>query len=249
MIGETISFLTQDILDFGTLAFYVPLCLIFTISISYLAGYLKLIHNIKTNYTRKLFHISIFSFAGFIALFGSFAGVCIFGGISTLFTLAVLYKGDGNVFYEGVAREEDSPHRSLYIIMPLVATIIGGLLGQFVFGKFAVIGYFLVGFGDAVGEPIGVRFGKHIYKIPGFTKRIFIRTLEGSMGVLLVSIMVSLIILLFVLNLSPLLAVLCALVIGAGACAVEAVSPHGFDNFTVQFFPLMGGYVIIYYLF
>jgi phytol kinase len=239
----------QQILNIDTLSYYVPLCLIFIISVSYIAGYLKLNRNIKTNYTRKLFHISIFSFAGFIALFGSFAGVCIFGGISTLFTLAVLYKGDGNIFYEGVAREEDSPHRSLYIILPLIATIIGGLLGQFVFGKFAVIGYFLVGFGDAVGEPIGVRFGKHIYKIPTFTRRIFIRTLEGSMGVLLASTVVSLVILLFILGLSPVMALLCALVIGACACAVEAISPHGFDNFTVQFFPLIGGYVIIYYLF
>lgn len=249
MMGEAITFLVKDVLDPDMLIFYIPVCIVYIVTISYIAGYLKQNRNIKTNYTRKFFHISIFSFAGFIALFGSFAGVCIFGGLSTLFTVAVLYKGEGNIFYEGVAREEDRPYRSLYIILPLIATIFGGILGQVMFGRFAVIGYFVVGFGDAAGEPVGIRFGKHIYKIPTFTKRIFIRTVEGSIGVLLASTLVSLLILHYILDLSPPIALLCAMVIGAGACAVEAASPHGFDNFTVQFFPITGGYLLLYYIF
>ena len=37
-------------------------------------------------------------------------------------------------------------------------------------GSYAAVGYLVAGWGDAVGEPVGTRFGRHPYRVP-FTRR------------------------------------------------------------------------------
>ena len=129
-----------------------------------LAGYIKKEKGLKTNYTRKIFHFIVFTSATIIHWQFGLPGTAIFGIASLIFLLTAMYRGEGSIFYEGIAREQDMPHRSFYLIVPFMATAVGGILGNFLFMGYAMVGYLVIGWGDAVGEPFGVRFGKHKYK-------------------------------------------------------------------------------------
>ena len=164
--------------------------------------------------------------------------VCLFGGMVTCVVFLAVLLGSGNLFYEAMAREKDEPHRSLYIIVPYFATLIGGLAGNIAFGPIAVVGYLVTGLGDAVGEPVGTKFGKHQYKVPSMASVKAVRSWEGSAAVFIASNLAVALGIALVPNLSfswhsliliPLLAAICA--------GTEAVSPHGWDNLTMQIVP------------
>jgi phytol kinase len=48
-------------------------------------------------------------------------------------------------------------------------TAAGGMISNILFGKLAVVGYVVTGWGDAVGEPVGTRWGNHRYRVPTLT--------------------------------------------------------------------------------
>jgi len=109
---------------------------------------------------------------------------------------------------------------------------------NFFFGPNAIFGYLATGFGDAIGEPVGTRFGRHQYKVPSFGGVKAFRTIDGSAAVFIVCIFaISAGFALLpnpVLNLKnltfiPVLSLVCTL--------TEALSPHGWDNATMQFVP------------
>ena len=94
------------------------------------------------------------------------------------------------------------------------------------------------GMGDAVGEPFGTRFGKHTYKVPSLLGAQSKRSYEGSAAILVTCLLaVSVGIFLspqlqaakqnFILV--PVLALICTV--------LEAVSPRGWDNATMQIIP------------
>ena len=68
--------------------------------------------------------------------------------------------GPGNPRYEALAREQDA-YRTYYIVIPFFATMIGGIASNVFFGPIAAIGYLVGGLGDAAGEPVGTRWGRH----------------------------------------------------------------------------------------
>ena len=137
-----------------------------------------------------------------------------------------------------MAREKDAPHKTYYIVAPYLATLIGGLASNILCGGFAVFGYLVAGMGDAVGEPVGTRFGKHTYTVPSFRKVIAFRSYEGSTAVFAVcmlAIALGYILLNIPLDASGRILIV---VLVAFVCAVaEAVSPHGWDNATMQIVP------------
>jgi phytol kinase len=239
------DFITKMIPSFDTVIVVSPICVIVILVMAYVAGYLKLRRKIKTNYTRKIFHFTIFSTAVLIGLFQGFQGAIVFGGWAGIFILIIIYLGDGNLFYEGMAREQDSPHRSFYIIVPFISTAIAGMVDNILFGQIAVIGYLVAGWGDAAGEPIGVRFGRHKYKVPSRKKVVCYRSVEGSCAVFLTSSLASFLVLVFPLNQPLFSALLIALVVGFITAFVEGFSPHGVDNFTIQFASCLGAYLLI----
>ena len=213
---------------------------------AYFAGWLKCQGYLKTNYTRKIFHFIIFTAAGTIGLFSGLKGVIVFGSISGLFILITIKLGDGNILYEGLAREQDAPHRSFYLIVPFIATACAGLANNLVVGgQFALIGYLVAGWGDAVGEPIGVRFGKHKYKVPTVVKVECYRSWEGSMAVFIVSTLAIAIILISILKLPILIGFGIGIISGVITAIVEGLSPHGVDNFTTQFFSATSAFFIV----
>ncbi len=210
------------------------LALIWSYSCLNLAAQLKLKYRLRSGYTRKLFHVLIFSSAAVVNVFGGFWAVCVFGlMVSIVVGLAVL-RGAGDRFYEALAREHDGPDRTYYIIVPYFATLIGGMASNVFFGPLAMMGYLVGGLGDAAGEPAGVRWGKHRYTIAeGVTK-----TLEGSLAVLIASIAALVIGVAISPQLSfdlrslillPAIAIVCTL--------AEAFSPRGWDNVSMQVVP------------
>ena len=202
-----------------------------------LAAELKTRFRLRTGYTRKLFHVLIFASAVFVQALGGFWAVCVFGLMVSLVVGLAIYRGPGDRLYETLAREQDGPDRTYYIIIPYFATLIGGMTSNVFFGPLAVVGYLVGGLGDAAGEPAGVRWGKHPYTI-STGGAIVTKTLEGSLAVLAASFVALLIGMaispelhldLRSIVILPVIAIICTL--------VEAFSPRGWDNVPMQVVP------------
>jgi phytol kinase len=102
------------------------------------------------------------------------------------------------------------------------------------------------GIGDAAGEPAGTRWGKHRYSMPAFGKMPVTRSYEGSLGVLIV----SLVALLVGVAVNPqihlsLRSVMALPAIAMVCTAVEAVSPHGWDNTPMQIVPTLLAFILL----
>ena len=190
---------------------------------------------VRVAYTRKLFHVAIFSAAAAVHAQLGLPGTMVFGSVVAGMVLVAVARGDGFPFYEAMARDRDRPRRSLFIVVPMITTAVGGLASSLISGPFAVVGYLAAGWGDAVGEPAGARWGRREYRVPSLAGVPAIRTLEGSVAVFLVATLGS------GVGLASLdlgwQAVWGALVCGAAAALVEAASNHGLDNLTVQLVP------------
>jgi phytol kinase len=131
-----------------------------------LAGQLKIRRRWATGYTRKFFHFLIFGTVVVVHAIWNTPGVCLFGTATGVVIAYALFRGPGHFMYEAMAREKDEPRRSYYIVVPYLATLIGGLTSGIFFPSGAVFGYLVCGLGDAIAEPVGTRFGKHQYRAP-----------------------------------------------------------------------------------
>jgi len=198
-----------------------------------LAGWLKLKKGVKTNYSRKVFHLLNFTYAAAVYVIGGTVAVLIFGGLGIGAMIIAMFLKDGNILLEGLAREQDAPHRKMYVIVPFIATAVAGVLDNILMPRFAVVGYLVSGWGDAAGEPVGVRWGKHRYKVRALWGVACTRSLEGSAGVFAVS-WAGAFIALLIAQVAWLPAIPISLAAAAAAALVEAVSNHGLDNLTVQ---------------
>jgi phytol kinase len=198
------------------------------------AARLKTRRRLRTGYTRKLFHLLIFTSAAVAQAVGGFWGVCVFGAMVSLVVAYAVVRGRGHPFYEALARGQDVPNRTYYIIIPYFATLIGGMTSNIIFGPLAVVGYLVGGLGDAAGEPAGVRWGRHAFK----TSSGISKTFEGSLAVLAASTVALLVGIavspdlrfnLHSLIVLPVIAIVCTI--------VEALSPRGWDNVPMQVVP------------
>jgi phytol kinase len=198
------------------------------------AGWLRQSRGVRTPYTRKIFHFAIFTTSSVLQLRHGLPAVMLFGVLVSLVVLYGVWRGEGFAFYEALARPTDAPRRTLFVIVPLVTTALGGVLANLFFGPtFAPVGYMVGGWGDAVGEPVGTRFGRHRYKVPSLAGVPATRSLEGSAAVLVMGVLAAMLAL--VLGGVPAeQAVKVGALCGVAGAAVEAFSSHGLDNLTVQ---------------
>jgi phytol kinase len=196
-------------------------------------AWLRMRRGVRTPYTRKIFHFLILSVTLVVQLRWGLSGVVIFGSVVALLVLYALVRGPGFGFYEALARPTDAPHRSLFIFVPLATTALGGLAANLLFPGWAHVGYMVVACGDAVGEPVGTRWGRHPYRVPSLAGVAATRSLEGSAAVLLAGILAAFAALLAT-GVAAATAAAAALAVGAVTTAVEAISSHGIDNFTIQ---------------
>jgi phytol kinase len=243
---RTLAFLMNHFPSWESILMGGPIGVLWSYLCLHFAGYLKQGRGCKIGYTRKTFHFLVFASVVIIQMVWDTTAVCLFGGACTLVIFYAVRKGPGNRLYEAIAREKDEPHRTHYIVIPYFATLIGGLASNILFGPIAVVGYLVTGLGDAVGEPIGTKFGRHTYKVPSLTSVKAIRSWEGSMAVFLtsvVAIVISIAILpdLNFVNKSFALVPLLGLV----SVGVEGVSPHGWDNATMQIIPSFLAWLVL----
>ena len=239
MIAEkTLSFFISNSPPWDVIRVGAPVAILWSCLCLRFAGYLKLGKGWRTGYTRKVFHFLIFTSVVIIQFLWGTPAVCLFGGMCSLVIFFAIRKGAGNILYEAMAREKDEPHRTYYILVPYVATLIGGLAGNILFGEMAVVGYLVTGVGDAIGEPVGVRFGKHTYRVPSLASVKSVRSWEGSLAVFAMSAaaIAAAIAILPDLHFTSSSFLLIPL-IGLASAGVEAVSPHGWDNATLQIIP------------
>jgi phytol kinase len=237
LLEETLLFFVNNFPSWHDIMIGGPLSLIWAFFSLRFSGFLKQ-KGVKTSYTRKVFHFLIFITVTILQLVFGTPIVCLFGGMCTFVILFAVWQGKNNVLYEAIAREKDEPHRTLFIVIPYLTTLLGGLISNILFGKLAIAGYLVSGLGDAIGEPIGALFGKHQYRVPSLLSVPATRSWEGSLAVFFMSfIAISLASVslnqfnLYSLDFFKNIAI-------AFACAVaEALSPHGLDNITMQFTP------------
>jgi phytol kinase len=238
MLERFFAFVLDNAPTAETLLLFGLPSLLWALAALYVSGYLKTKRGLRTGYTRKIFHFVIFSSAALVQSLWGTPALFVFGGATSLVIFYAVFRGAGNLLYEAMARERDEPHRTYFIVAPYFATLIGGVVSNVLFGPTAVVGYLTAGLGDAIGEPVGVRFGRHRYRVPSLRSVKTTRSLEGSVAVFLVCIG-AIALGLFLsphlhvtstaLYMVPLLALACAL--------VEAVSPHGWDNAFLQVVP------------
>lgn len=196
-------------------------------------GYLRVGRGVRTPYTRKLFHFAIFTAAGALHLALGLPAVVIFGSVTSAIVLFAVWRGDGFPFYEALARPSDAPRRTLFILIPLATTAAGGVVSNLFFPAHAFIGYLVCGWGDAVGEPVGTRWGRHRYRVPSMAGVPSTRSLEGSAAVFTAGTLATAVAL-AAIGTPPQAVAAVALAAGSAGAVVEAVSTHGLDNFTVQ---------------
>ena len=202
----------------------------------YVCGHFKQKLDWRTGMTRKLYHLIIFTSSFFIQYIWDLKALCYFGLWTSLAVFFAVLRGNGNTMYEAMAREGDDPHRTYFIIVPWCATFLGGVLGNVFFGKFAIMGYLVVGLADSIAEPVGLIWGKHRYKAfsYGFNGRTTFRSFEGSVSIFTISVPIFIFGLMSLgVSMGASLIVL-SLLIGIAIAVVEGVSPHGWDNFTLQ---------------
>jgi phytol kinase len=201
----------------------------------FFAGWLKRHRGWPTAYTRKLFHFAIFGAAAAVHARWGTRGVCLFGAAASAVIFYALVRGDGHILYEAMAREKDAPHRTYFIVAPYLATLLGGLASNILFGSTAIFGYLVAGIGDAVAEPIGSRFGRHRYRVPSLSSVRSFRSIEGSAAVFAGSAVAALVA--FAAAHGPAAGGVPAgalLTIAAASAALEAIAPHGWDNAVLQ---------------
>lgn len=104
--------------------------------------------------------------------------------------------------------------------------------------EYAAIGILIMALGDGLAALVGQNFGQHPYEIFGSRK-----SLEGSLTMLGISFLVSLIILAFVNGINWQI-ILISLVVALTATILETFSKLGIDNLTVP----LGSAAIAYFL-
>jgi phytol kinase len=181
-----------------------------------------------------MFHFVIFTIAAVIGLKAGFQAVQVFGIAVGLVVIWAVIRGEKNPLFRAVARPTDAPYEKYYIVIPFLMTAAGGMFSNILFGKLAVVGYAVTGWGDAVGEPVGTRWGKHRYRIPTLTGIKCYRSLEGSIAVFIASLIGAFIILYFGFHLPLSLGFIAALCVSVVATLVEAITFHSLDNLTLQ---------------
>lgn len=233
-IPEAVEVFIQKALPTGReLLLFTPLAILVSWAAARLAAWLNIKKQWKTPYTRKVFHFIIFTTASILQMVQGLPAVIILGLVTSLFVLAATYRGEDSGLYKALARPTDAPQQKLFILVPLFTTALGGLLANLFFIHFASIGYLVGGWGDAVGEPVGTRWGHHRYRVLSLAGVPATRSLEGSAAVLAVGCVVAILGLL-ALGATPQQAVWIGLACGAGGMLVEAFSSHGLDNLTMQ---------------
>ena len=218
----------------------------------------QLVHHkgIRVNYTRKINHFFLFFLPLYLdrvivyeESFGLLIISCIIAAISLTVYIEPIRKRIRIVerMFQSFDRPEDRPHTLFWLSTQIVASFLV-VIPAIVF--FAVGGYLnlvlipvlIAGIGDGLAEPVGVKFGRLKYRARAlFSKKKYVRTVEGSCCVLVTSLMV-------ILFYKPMFTaqefMVAFIAIPIIMTLAEAFSPHTWD----QPFLFLTGYLSLYFI-
>lgn len=220
---------------------------------SFIVGWFVENRNLRVNYARKILSIGFFLITAFVLTFieverTAFTYI-VNAFMPVIWAVSFLYVFRSRVkflrtCFAAIDRPEDRPFTLIWLIS---AMIIGYIILFFMIewlriyniAHLMLIPVFVSTFGDGLAEPIGIRYGRHAYKVRAlFTKKLYQRTYEGSACVFISAVAavlgsyeyVSLPQFLFLMFVMPPVMTL-----------TEAKSPHTWDN---PFIFLAGGLII-----
>jgi phytol kinase len=198
------------------------------------SAYLKTRKALKTGYTRKTYHFLIFISAAVINLVFGFSGVCLFGIIASCFIFYALLRRNASGLYLALARETDHPHSSLYIFIPYLSTLSGGILINYFFPGSVIVGYLICGIADASGEVIGTMYGRHRFKVKLLNIHNSVKSLEGTSSIFIISFLIYSVYSFLTFQFLSIGILGLILVSSLIVTLVEIITPKGFDNLTIQ---------------
>lgn len=204
----------------------------------------RIYYPIKINYTRKINHVITWSFPfimDFIIqvdediistlwnVFFAMSGFIIMMKPSRKYDCTGIF----NLIHSTLDRPEDRPNTLKWLV--LQAFGVGVIVVPFSIlweywdvSDFVIIPLIILTFGDGLAEPIGVKFGKHKYKVTGLcTTQTYTRSLEGSSMVFLTAVIIVSI---FYNEFSTAEFIANIILVPIVSTLFEAISPHTLDN-------------------
>ncbi|MEN8210812.1 MAG: hypothetical protein ABFR31_03775 [Thermodesulfobacteriota bacterium] len=224
------------------------------LTIQYCTGLLVRHKGVKVNYTRKVNHFALFFVPVFLrSVFpheGSFERFIIGCVIGTLLLFIYIKPIRDKIsiiatMFLSFDRPEDRPNTLWWLFTQIVAGYIVLVPMVIFFVRNGLEGLIwipllILAFGDGLAEPVGIRFGRHKYKTYAFfSKKKYVRSLEGSACVFFASIIV---IVTFYSSFTQLQFIIALIFIPFLMTLVEAFSPHTWDTPTLY----LAGYCALY---
>ena len=209
---------------------------------AYLLGLWVKRTGVRVNYTRKILHFVVLLFPMVLASYLPYPPslyTVVMSGVVFVASLALFsapLRARSKIVTTAFAafdRPEDRPYTLLWLSTQLLATyfvlvLMLVWLGHYEKTALIYITVLVAGFGDGLAEPVGVRFGRHTYRVRAlFTDRRYTRSLEGSACVL-VSGLVAVLLLRSQMTTPQL--ILALAIIPLAMTLAEAWSPHTWDG-------------------
>ncbi len=234
--------------------FYQLFTITSLLSIQYCTGLLVRYKGIKVNYTRKINHFALFfipvilrSIFPFERSFKTFIFGCIIGTLLFIIYFKPIRDKISIIatMFLSFDRPEDRPNTLWWLVtqvfvgylvlVPAVIIFVQNGLAELIW-----IPLLIITFGDGLAEPVGIRFGRHKYETYAFfSKKKYVRSLEGSACVFLASIIVVMV---FHSSFNQLQFITALIFIPFLMTFVEAFSPHTWDTPTL----FLAGYSALY---
>jgi dolichol kinase len=224
------------------------------VTVQYCAGLLVRHKRIKVNYTRKINHFALFFIPVFLRSvfpheqsFWRFVAGCVIGTVSLFIYIKPIRDRISIIatMFLSFDRPEDRPNTLWWLFTQILAgyIVLVPAVIFFVLNGLAEIIWIpilIIAFGDGLAEPVGIRFGKHQYETYAFfSKKKYVRSMEGSACVFLASIVVVAV---FHSSFTQLQFIFALIFVPFLMTFVEAFSPHTWDGPTLT----LAGYSALY---
>ncbi len=211
-------------------------------SVQYSCGLLVRHKGVKVNYTRKINHFVLFFvplYVDRVFAYEETFGLFILGAFLAILSLLIYIEPVRNrinvvrTMFLSFDRPEDRPYTFLWLVTQIAAGFLVAVPMIVLFYYYDLLQWMFIpilinGIGDGLAEPVGVRFGRHPYQTKAlFTRKKYVRTLEGSACVFLASIAV---LVYFHAFFTPGQLVASLFILPLMMTLAEAFSPHTWDT-------------------
>ena len=222
--------------------------------LGYGCGLLVVYKGVKVNYTRKILHFSLFLIPMFLDRIFSYEltlALFLIGSAIAVSKLILYIKplrkrvAIFQMMFNAIDRPEDRPYTLLWLSTQVVVgyLVLIPLITLFVlYGleSLILIPLLIMAIGDGLAEPVGVRFGRHKYKVKALTSnRTYYRSLEGSSCVFIASLAITGA---HYAHFSPPQFIAAMVLMPVVMTLTEAFSPHTWDTPTL----FLAGYLLLF---